>query len=133
MNKILIQAALLIGMPTLTYLGFLGGVEGALYMVKFFVWAICLPIGLLALTQTAQKNMAKLAPIGRLRRVAQNIVVWTVLGVMVWTGHIATACAWCFYMLCTAIASEGTKKHRAAAASAACSPTESSPPIGNDQ
>ncbi|TXT39205.1 MAG: hypothetical protein FD135_2355 [Comamonadaceae bacterium] len=119
MNKILIQMALLIGMPTLTYLGFLGGVEGALYMVKFFVWAICLPIGLLALTEKAQKNLAKQPASGALYRFAARIVAWTVLGIMVWTGHIATACAWGLYLLCAAIAGEGAKKHRAEAEASA--------------
>lgn len=115
MNKILIQAALLIGMPTLTYLGFLGGVEGAMYMVKFFVWAICLPVGLLALTEEAHKNLAKQSPSSGLHRFTSRIVAWCSLGIMVWTGHIATACAFGIYLLCAAIAAEGAKKHRAAA------------------
>jgi len=115
MNKILIQMALLIGMPTMTYLGFMGGVEGALYLVKFFVWAMCLPLGLMALTEHAQKSLAKQPANSALFRFASRIAAWSALGVMVWTGHIATACAWGFYMLCMAIASEGTKKQRDAA------------------
>lgn len=115
MKKTLIQIAFLTGMPTMTYLGFLGGVEGALYVVKFFVWAICLPVGLSALTQQQQKDMAK-QPVSRgLFRFASRIVAWSVLGMMVWTGHIATACAWGFFLLCSAIAAEGVKRHRAAA------------------
>lgn len=115
MKNTLIRIALLIGLPTMTYLGFLGGIEGALYVVKFFVWAICLPVGLIALTETAQNDMAQQSPSGGLFRFAWRIVAWSALGVMLWTGHIATACAWGFYILCSATAAEGVKRHRAAA------------------
>jgi hypothetical protein len=113
MKKALIRAALLIGMPTMTYLGLLGGVDGALYVLKFFVWAICLPAGLIALTDAAQKNMAKEPDTGPLNKLAARLVAWGCLAVMIWTGHIATAVAWGFYLLCSAVASEGMKKHRA--------------------
>lgn len=113
MQKSLIRAALLVGMPTMTYLGLVAGVDGALYVMKFFVWAICLPVGLIALTEAAQKNMAKVPDNGPLNKMVARLVAWACLGMMIWTGHIATGGAWGFYMLCAAIASEGVKKHRA--------------------
>ena len=113
MSKTLIRAALLLGMPTMTYLGLGGGVDGALYVMKFFVWAICLPVGLIALTDVAQKGMAKTPDSGALNKLAARLVAWACLGMMIWTGHIATGVAWGFYMLCAAIAYEGVKKHRA--------------------
>ena len=113
MIKILTNAALLLGMPTMTYLGFIGGIDGALYLVKFFVWAICLPVGLIALSDAAQKNMAKQPRTGAPLRFAARLVAWGCLGVMIWTGHIATSVAWGFYILCAAVASEGSTKHRA--------------------
>jgi hypothetical protein len=112
MKKALIRAALLLGMPAMTYLGLVAGVDGALYVTKFFVWAICLPLGLIALTDAAQKNMAKEPDTGPLNKMAAHLVAWACLGMMIWTGHIATGMAWGFYMLCCAIASEGVKKHR---------------------
>ena len=113
MKKALIRAALLLGMPTMTYLGLVAGVDGALYVMKFFVWAICLPVGLVALTDATQKIMAKEPDSGPLNKLAARLVAWACLGVMIWAGHIVTGMAWGFYMLCAAIASEGMKKHRA--------------------
>jgi hypothetical protein len=118
MTKALIRAALLVGMPTMTYLGLVAGIDGALYVAKFFVWAICLPVGLLALTDAAQKNMAKEPDAGPLNKMAARLATWACLGMMIWTGHIATGGAWGFYMLCAAIAAEGVKKHRAAPSAA---------------
>ena len=118
MQKRLLEMALLIGVPCLTWAGFVNGVDGALYVVKFFVWAICLPTGLLAMSEQVQKALAKNPPPGALHKLASRITAWGVLGVMVWTGHIATACAWGFYLLCSFIASEGAKKLRAEAAGA---------------
>ncbi len=114
MQKALIRSALLLGMPTMTYLGLIAGVDGALYVVKFFVWAICLPVGVIALTDAAHKNLAKGTKSNSLHKFAARLVAWSCLGVMVWTGHIATAVAWGLYMLCAAIAEAGAEKHRAA-------------------
>ena len=113
MQKALIRATLLLGMPTMAYLGLVAGVDGALYVMKFFVWAICLPAGLIALSDAAQKNMAKEPDTGSLNKLAARLVAWGCLGMMIWTGHMATGVAWGFYMMCTAVASEGVKKHRA--------------------
>lgn len=117
MKKALIRALLLIGMPTMTYLGLISGVDGALYVVKFFVWAICLPVGLSALSESVQKSLSKEPATGTLSRLISRLVAWSCLGVMIWTGHIATGVAWGFFMICSAIAFEGTKKHRAGTSS----------------
>lgn len=118
MKKKLLEVALLVAVPCLTWAGFVNGVDGALYLVKFFVWAICLPVGLLGLSTHMQQALAKEPPHGALQRLTSRTVAWGVLGVMVWTGHIATACAWGFYLLCSSIAREGAKKLRAEAAGA---------------
>ena len=118
MGKKLIRLALLIGVPALTWTGFVNGVEGAMYLVKFFVWAICLPISFPALSTPMQQALAKDPAPGLVHKWVSRASAWLVLGVMVWTGHIATACAWGFYLLCAAVASEGAKKLRAEASAA---------------
>ena len=118
MSKFLIYAALLLGMPTLTYLGFIGDVDGALYTVKFFVWAFFLPVGLLSLSDTLQKNVAKQPDDPAVLKLLWRGITWGCLGVMIWTGHIATGVAFAAYMLCGIIGSEGIKQHRAALSAA---------------
>jgi len=102
----------------MTYLGFLAGVDGAIYIAKFFVWVICLPVGLIALSDVAQAKIAKEPDNGALSKFAAGLVAWGCLAVMIWTGHVATATAWGCYMLCSSIASEGVQKHRAALSAA---------------
>ncbi len=114
MKKTLISLAFLAGMPTMTYLGLVAGVDGALYVTKFVVWAVCLPLGLLALTETIQKSLAQEPEAWAIRKAAWRLVAWACLGMMVWTGHIATAMAWGLHMFCMAASSEGVKKLRAA-------------------
>lgn len=115
MKKMLIGLAMLIGLPAMAYFGLIQGVDGALYLLKFSVWAIFLPVGLVGLTTEMHRHFAKTQENGPLRKFASGAVDLYVLGAMVWTGHIATATAFGFYMLCAAIASEGAKKYRAAA------------------
>lgn len=105
----------MIGLPALTYLGFFGGVEGALYVVKFFVWATSVPVGLIALTDTMQKKLAEQPPKGRVVRFIDRTVSWCMLAMMVWTGHLATATAWGFFMLCAAVARASADEIRATA------------------
>jgi hypothetical protein len=38
MKRTLIELAMLIGLPVMAYFGFVQGVDGALYLVKFSVW-----------------------------------------------------------------------------------------------
>lgn len=113
MKMELIELAMLVGLPVTAYFGFVQGVDGALYLVKFSVWAILLPAGLVGLTTEMQRHLEKTQEKGPLRRFASIAVSFSVLCMMIWTGNIFTAAAWGFYMLCAAIAREGAKKHRA--------------------
>ena len=115
MKRTLIELAMLIGLPVMAYFGFVQGVDGALYLVKFSVWAIFLPVGLVGLTTEMQQHLAKTPENGPLRKFASGAVDLSVLVAMIWTGHVATATAFCFYMLCATAAREGAKKYRSEA------------------
>lgn len=117
MKKILWWLALNGGFAAAVWFGFIEGVEGAQYVAKFWVWAVALPLGLLALTDDMQQKLA-VEPPQPFRRTVAHLVGWLALGVFVWNGHIATALAWAFWMLAGAVARDGAKKKRAAGSAA---------------
>lgn len=84
--------------------------EGAMYILKFFAWAMVFLAPLL-LTDAAKENGAKENP-AQVRRVMTNIQSWVTLLALVWFGHIATAVAWFWVMVCVAIYREQVKKMR---------------------
>ena len=112
MKKTLWWIVINAGMAALVYAGFILGVEGAQYVVKFFVWAFCLPLGLISLTDAMQKKLAEERPTP-IRGALGRLVAWCSLAVFVWTGHVVTAGAWALWMLCAAVARESAKKYRA--------------------
>lgn len=103
-----------IGMPVLVYFGMVDGVEGARYVVQFYVWGVVLPISLLTLHPAVQEHIANTPARGPVKMFITHVVAWSCLGVMVWTGNMATASAWMICMFCGAIARAGAEKIRTA-------------------
>lgn len=100
----------------LFYYGFIEGIEGAQNVVKFFVWAIALPIGLMLFSKDLIKNVAENPAMPRAVNFLIRLIAWAELVVLLWSGHIATSIAWAFYMLCAGIARVQVEKCRKEAA-----------------
>ena len=106
------------GLAALVYAGFINDVAGAQYIVKFFVWAFCLPLGLVAaFSGEFHKNLAK-EPKTPFRTAVSHMIAWATLGVLVWTGHVFTGAAWAVWMVCAASARIDSKKLRAESSAA---------------
>lgn len=113
MKKTLGWLALHLGRWAVLYAAFAMDLEGAMYLLKFFAWVMA-PLALFLLTDAAQKKGAEDPP----RPIAlalSRVQAWTMLILLVWHGHVATALAWGLVMLCGAIYREGVKKARGAA------------------
>ena len=117
-KKFLWWAAMNGGFAAAVWFGFIEGVDGAQYLAKFWVWAVALPLGLVALTDEMQKRLGAEPSENALRRAVAHAIAWAALGVFVWHGHVATAAAWGFWMVAGYVAREGAQKHRALASSA---------------
>lgn len=102
------------------WFGFWQGVDGAQYVVKFFVWAWCLPLGLIALgSRDLHRDAAKTPETGgRARKFINQAFAWATLGALVWTGHVVTAGAWAVWMFCAAATDSAVKRLREAQGSA---------------
>ena len=111
MKKALYWMVMNLGFAALVYAGFVVGVDGAQYIVKLFVWAFYLPLGLLCLTDAFQLRLAEEPP-HRVRTAAGICLAWVALFVFVWQGHIATGVAWSIWIVCAAIARSGAKLYR---------------------
>lgn len=96
-----------------SYFAFVQEVSGAKNLLLFFVWCICLPIGLLALSSKIQKALAE-KPATPIASAISRGVSWSILAMLIWTGHLATGAAWGAYLLCAAVANHEVKKLRAA-------------------
>ena len=59
MAKFLATLMALVVFPALVYFGMVAGVEGARYVVQFYIWGLMFPISLLVLLPAAQAHMAK--------------------------------------------------------------------------
>jgi hypothetical protein len=99
------------------YGAFIIELDGALYILKFFVWAMVF-IAPLMLTDAATEQGLKDSD-KPVRGAMTRIQSWTTLLALVWFGHIATAIAWLWVMACAAIYRESVKKARADIDSAA--------------
>jgi hypothetical protein len=100
------------GFAGAVWFGFVEGVQGAQYLAKFWIWAVAVPMGLMAFTDSLQKKLAT-EPRTPVRGFVQRLIAWGALGVLIWHGHIATAAAWAFWMVAAAVCREGVKKKRA--------------------
>ena len=118
MKKALYWLTFNAGVAAALWFGFWQGVDGAQYVAKFFVWAWCMPLGLIALcSDDFQKRMAK-EPKNGARHFVGRVIAWAALGTFVWTGHIFTAVAWSVWMLCAAATRVAVDKLRQAPAAA---------------
>ena len=113
MKKFLWWLAINGGFAAAVWFGVVGGVEGALHVAKFWVFAVAVPMGLLGLTDALQKWLAAAPQHRPAQHAAQRVIGWFALGAFVWGGHVVTAVAWAFWMLASAICREGVKKLRA--------------------
>lgn len=114
MKKALYWLAVNIGFAATLWFGFWQGIEGAQYVAKFFVWAWCLPLGLIVLcSDDIQKRLAEM-PENKLFRSIDRAIAWAALGTFVWTGHIATGAAWGIWMICAAATVFAVQKLRKA-------------------
>lgn len=120
-----------LAVAALFYYGFVEGIEGAQNVVKFFVWAIALPIGLMLFSKDLIKSIAANPPMPKVVNFLIRLIAWAELVVLLWSGHIATSIAWAFYMLCAGIARVQIEKCRKEALGIATHPDGAG--LHNDQ
>ena len=101
----------------LLILAFGHDVSGALYTIKFWVWAM-LPISILMLADDAIKSGAK-KPKRPILRTLSWLQGCATLGALVWFGHIFSGVAWAIVMFACAGAIQRTDSVRQAMAGAA--------------
>ncbi len=106
-----------LAMLACTYYGYVEGIPGAQNVLMFFIWAICLPIGLMALHPTMHKALAEKPPTP-IASALSRCVSWAILSILIWTGHLAAGIAWGFYLFCAAVANHEVKKLRTQAVGA---------------
>lgn len=95
--------------------GFIYGIEGAQYAIKFFIWVIAWPVSIIAVTETMKKKLASEPKNHAAARYSARIVAWATLGILVWTGNVFTASVWITHMFLMAISREQINKLRDAA------------------
>ncbi len=86
---------LLVVMLACFYAGLFGGVEGALNIAMFYVWAIALPYGFLVLVVVGN-DRGMLAKVAKLPKWARwrGVLDLVGLGMLLWAGFIGTGAAW---------------------------------------
>lgn len=99
------------------YGAFAAQMEGAMYVLKFWVWVMA-PLSPFLLAEKAAKDAAKKPP-EPLRGALSMVQAWTTLGLLVWFGHIASGLAWGWVMLMVAMHRDNTRKAREATAAQA--------------
>jgi hypothetical protein len=92
------------------YGAFVAELDGAMYVLKFFVWVMA-PLSLVLLADKATANSAKNPP-QPVRRALGSVQAWVTLGLLVWFGHVATALAWGLVMVMVAMHREAVRKAR---------------------
>jgi hypothetical protein len=101
--KIAISLALSSLYAYIVYLGFIFDVEGAQNIIKLYVFAICLPVGLIAaLSDDVRRMMAKNPAKPEWPMKLSLVMSLLCIGVIAWTGHMVTAVCYliavgCFY------------------------------------
>ena len=99
--KIAIRLALSALYAYIVYLGFICGVEGAQNIIKLYVFAICLPVGLVAtFSDDLQRELAKnpANPEWLMNLSLVMSLLW--IGVIAWTGHMVTAACYLIAVGC---------------------------------
>jgi hypothetical protein len=101
----------------LLYGAFAARLDGALYVLKFWVWVMA-PLSLFLLTDKAAADAAKKPPRPVLGWLSM-LQAWATLGLLVWFGHIASGLAWGLVMLNCAWHRDAARKARGSATEAA--------------
>lgn len=99
------------------YGAFCAEVDGAMYLLKFWVWVMA-PLSLVLLADKVVIEAAKNPP-QPVRGALSRLQAWVTLGLLVWFGHIASALAWGLVMTMVALHIEATRKVRASTATSA--------------
>lgn len=76
------------------WFGFVVGIPWAQHVVQFYVWVVVLPITLLMFHPELQKRVAAAPRPPRGVSVFRQMVAGGTLGILIWSGHLATAGAW---------------------------------------
>lgn len=100
MKNLLTFAVLHAALWAALYAAFALNIEGALYVVTFYVWAT-LPLMCFSMHPEVIEILAK-NPARPVRRLLDLTQAWTMLACLVWFGHIVTAAALAITMLLTA-------------------------------
>lgn len=97
----------------LLYSGFIDGIEGAKNVVRFFLWAVLVPMGIWALTDHCAKVMAEqnnlIPATARAIRQASQVAS---IAVFAWTGHMFTAAALLFVAVSGLVHADMVRKLR---------------------
>lgn len=95
-------------------------VQGARNVVAFLIWAIFLPVGLMAMCSDAwqRESAAKPPQMAPLLRWTGDALCWALLLTLVWHGWVATAIAQGLFMLSVAVYRQQLQKYRAQLANA---------------
>ena len=99
------------------YGAFAAQIEGAMYVLKFWVWVMA-PFSLFLLADKAAADAAKKPP-QPVRAWLSMLQAWATLGLLVWFGHIASALAWGLVIVMVAVHRDATRKARNSTASSA--------------
>jgi hypothetical protein len=99
------------------YGAFVLHLEGAFYVLAFFVWLMA-PLSLMLLTDAVVIHAAT-NPARPAQRWLGRLQDWATLLPLVWFGHIVTALAWCVVILMIEAHREATDKKRAQASATA--------------
>lgn len=98
------------------YGAFAMNLDGAMYVLKFFVWLMA-PLSMALMLDQAAKDSAKKPP-QPIREACSWTQAWVTLFLLVWFGHIASALAWAFVLLMFGAHRSEVRKIRAAQATA---------------
>lgn len=100
------------------YGAFAANLEGAMYVLKFWVWAAA-ALCLVLLTDSAIKSTAEKPEEAKLKQALSLAQAWVTLGLLIWFGHIASAVAWGWVMCAVAFHRDAARKLKTSGATAA--------------
>lgn len=110
MKKLIVWTGIYCASWALLYATFALNIDGAMNVLKFFVWGIAL-LSPLLLLDIAMDSAAKQAPTP-VRWLLQRLMDWITLLLLAWFGHLVTAGAWAIKMLCVRMHQDGVEKRR---------------------
>lgn len=94
----------------LLYGAFFADLDGAMYVLKFWVWVTALIVGVL-FRDVAIETAAKKPP-QPTQLFFSLLQAWCTLGLLIWFGHIVSGAAWLWVLIAFGIAREKVAKKR---------------------